>query len=161
MRLALVLAALAAPALAQDISAVPLGANPAEDYQTAMEAFAQGDRQTAGCLFYRAQFRFRLRLGANPGLDPSGEPALFASLQEAVGRPINEWLGGDKEDWLRAIGCGVAFGRAGDDPLTPRKQFPEAWADALAGIEALRAQVEATSEADIRAQREAAGLPSR
>lgn len=164
MRTALLLACLAAPALAQapiDISGYPLGAHPADDYATAVQVFNAGEPLEGACLFYRGQFRYRVHLTARPEAVAEGEDALFGSLSETVGRPLNEWIGGDKDDWLAVLDCGLAWVDASDDPFTPRAEFPEAWAEQLAGFQELRDMVAAQSVEDLRAQREAAGLPNR
>lgn len=154
--------AAAAPALAQvDVSPYPLGAHPADDYNQAVAVFDAGDRVTAGCLFYRGQYRFRVHLEARPDLEPSGDPALMASLNDVVGREINEWLGGDMADLLAAVDCAVAWAEANDDPLTPKARFGEAHEVVLAGLLDLRDTFAATDLAEWRAQRAENGLPNR
>ena len=93
--------------------------------------------------------------------DAAGEGALFDALGESVGRPLNEWIGGDKDDWLAVLDCGLAWVDASDDPFTPRAAFPEAWAEQREGFQALRDDVAALPAEDLRASREAAGLPNR
>lgn len=157
------LACLAGPASAQsvDISGYPLGPHPADDYVTAVEAFNAGERLEGVCLFYRGQFRFRTHLSARPAAVAAGEGALMGSLNESVGRPLNEWAGGDRDDWLAVLDCGLGWAAAADDPFTPRAAFPAAWAEQRAGFQALRDQIASTSRAEIRSKRAAAGLPNR
>lgn len=164
MRTAALLACLAVPAAAQtaiDISGYPLGAHPANDYELAMQVMNGGDPLAGACIFYRGQFRYRVYLSANPEAVAQGEDALFGALSESVGRPINEYVGGAKDEWLAVLDCGLDFARTGDDPVTPRARHPEAWAAQVAGFQELRDMVAAQSAEDLRAQRDAAGLPNR
>ncbi len=152
---------LAAPAWAQvDVSGYPVASHPAEDYQEAVAVFNAGDRQTGACLFYRGQYRFRVYLMARPELDPSGESALMASLNEVVGRPINEWLGGDVDEFLAVLDCALDWAARHDDPLTPKASFGAAHDEVRAGLEELRAMMAADPEA-VREQRRLNGLPNR
>lgn len=64
-------------------------------FERAAKAWREGDRDDAVFWFYVAQLRYRARLQANPDFDPTGEPALFASLMDSVGRPINEFAFGN------------------------------------------------------------------
>ena len=152
---------LAGPAFAQvDLSQWPAAEHPAGDYETAIAVFNAGNPVAGGCLFYRGQYRFRVHLAARPDLSPSGEPALMASLNETVGLQINEWLGGDPDDWVAAMDCAIAWAQGEDDPYTPKAEFPAAHAEVLAGLVGLRDGVASDPEA-IRAQRTANGLPNR
>lgn len=116
---------LAAPASAQvDVSGHPVASHPADDYREAVAMFNAGDRLTGACLFYRGQYRFRVHLEARPDLDPNGEGALMSSLNEVVGRPINEWLGGDVDEFLAVIDCALDWAARHDDPFTPKCSVP-------------------------------------
>ncbi len=104
------------------VMAQPVGAqaqddgHPAADYQRAATLFAKGERDEAVCLFYRGQYRYRVHLAARPELEASGDAALFASLNQTVGLPINEWAGGDPEGWAEEIACALDWPRTHDDP---------------------------------------------
>src|SRR4030095_3345483 len=69
--------------------------HPAAFYILASKLFGDGKKDEAVFWFYAGQLRYRFYLKANPGLNPSGDPALFASLSETVGRPVNEYAFGD------------------------------------------------------------------
>lgn len=138
----------------------PPSGHPAEDYRRAADLFRAGRREEATELFYRGQLRARVHLAARPDLPPSGDPALFASLNESLGRPINEWAAGDLPMLVAALDRVLAWHAANDDPHTPKASFPEAHASVRAGLERLRAYF-ADNADDIRAQRRANGLPNR
>ena len=155
--LALVLWPLAASA--QDLTPGPMTPSAWDDYRRAAELFDAGQRLQAGCVMYRGQFRARLMLLADPDQPQDGGPALFASLNEVVGRPINQWLGGDRDDWIAAMECARDWAAENDDPDYPRRRHARIHAQVLSGLEDLIASIPPAEE--LRAQRRAAGLPNR
>ena len=62
--------------------------HPATYYILAQKLFESGKKDEAVFWFYAGQLRYRFHLLANPNLEPSGDPALFASLSEVIGRPV-------------------------------------------------------------------------
>lgn len=108
---------------------------------------------------YRGQFRARLTLLANPNQPEDAGPALFASLSETVARPINQWLGGDRDDWIAAMQCARKWAAENDDPTYPRRRYGNIHANVLAGLDELIASI--PPKAELRAQRRAAGLRNR
>ena len=146
-------------ALSQGLTPGPMTPSAWDDYRRAAELFNAGQRLQAGCVMYRGQFRARLFLLAEPNQAQDGGPALFASLSEVVGRPINEWLGGDRDDWIAAMTCARDWAAAHDDPDYPRSRYGQIHARVLAGLDELIASI--PPEAELRAQRRAAGLPNR
>ncbi len=159
IRILLICLAFALPANAQSLDSGPVTATPWADYELSVTLFNAGDRVTAGCVMYRGQFRARLLLTARPNQPGDGAPALFGSLQETVARPINEWLAGDRDDWINAMTCARDWAARNDDPDLPRAQFAAAYEDVLAGFDGLIASVPAAAE--LRAMRTANGLPNR
>lgn len=148
-----------ATALAQDLRPGPMTASPWDDYSRAAQLFNAGQRLQAGCVMYRGQFRARLMMLADPNLPPDGAPALFASLNEMVARPINQWLGGDRDEWIAVIECARDWARNNDDPDYPRRRYGTEHARVLSGLEELITAI--PPKAELRAQRRAAGLPNR
>ena len=148
-----------AATLAQSLTPGPITPSAWTDYQRAAELYNAGQRLQAGCLMYRGQFRARLMLLAEPKLPPDGAPALFASLSETVGRPINQWLGGDRDDWIAAMECARDWAVANDDPDYPRRRYGAQHAQVLDGLNQLIASI--PPNAELRKQRRAAGLPNR
>jgi hypothetical protein len=136
------------------------GEHPAEYYKRAAALFRHGKRDEAVFVFYLGQLRYRARLMAHPDLDPSGEPALFASLSEVVGRPLNEYAFGDIPRLLGVLDAVLKYDQGLPDRFTPPSSFPEAWRRARDGLTKLRAQVEKTAD-EIRATRQRNGLPNR
>ncbi|MEJ6391086.1 hypothetical protein [Gymnodinialimonas ulvae] len=154
----LICVVLALPVQAQTLSPAPMTSSPWDDYTRAAEVFNEGDRLRAGCILYRGQFRARLLLMIRPGRSDQAQ-ALFASLQETVARPINEWLAGDRDDWISAMTCARTWAATGQDPDFPRTRHAAAYAEVLAGLDGLIASI--PSAAELRATRRANGLPNR
>jgi hypothetical protein len=136
------------------------GEHPAEYYKRAATLFRQGKQDDAVFVFYLGQLRYRARLLAHPGLDPSGEPALFASLSQVVGKPLNEYAFGDIPRLLSTIDAVLDYDLKNADSFTPPSAFPEAWRQAREGLSKMRAQVETDADA-IRMRRQKNGLPNR
>lgn len=143
-----------------DVSLIPVDGPPSNDYIRAIEMFQTGDKLTAACLFYRGQYRARTYLEAHPDLSKSGDPALYASLNEVVGRPINEWVAGDVDEWVAAIECALNWSATNDLPETPIAKFPNAHALVTEGLVGLINNIRSSGD-EIRAQRAANGLKNR
>jgi hypothetical protein len=110
--------------------------------------------------FYAGQLRYRIRLACHPDLPPDTEPALLASLQEEVGRPVNEYAGGDPDAWAAAIEHARDWDAATRNGYEPKAPCQAQIADQHAGMTALIAQIRANKD-QIRAQRRANGLLTR
>lgn len=77
-------------------------------------------KQEALFWFYVGHLRYRYYLAANPNLPRDGEPALFASLSEVVGHPINEFAGGKPDVWIAEINRALEWDAAHDNNLIRR-----------------------------------------
>ncbi|WP_019996876.1 hypothetical protein [Aureimonas ureilytica] len=131
-------------------------AHPSELVAKAPALMAAGRPEEATFWFYAGQLRWHARLAANPAQDPSGEPALFASLFETIGPEVNGWAFGDIPALQKTIDAVLAWDARYPGPSLPAASV----ASTRAGLVKLRDQI--GREADkIRAGREAAGLPNR
>ncbi len=131
--------------------------HPVTFYVLATRLFEAGQKDEAVFWFYAGQIRYRAYLKHNPRLDPSGDPALFASLSEVIGRPINEYAFGDVPSLAAAIDHALAWDAAHADPYAPKGAARE---EVVNGLRAMKTQVLATAD-DIRKQRAANGLENR
>jgi len=146
-------------AVPADVSALA-GQHPAEYYRRAAALFKDGRKDDAVFVFYLGQLRYRAHLAARRDLKPDGDPALFASLSEVVGRPLNEYAFGDLPALGRIIEAVLAHDRDNPDPFTPPSQFPQAYAGVREGLAAMRGQLVTQADA-IRAKRLQNGLENR
>jgi hypothetical protein len=136
------------------------GQHPAEYYKRAAAYFRDGDKEAAVIIFYLGQLRYRTHLRARPSLKPDGDPALFASLSETVGRPINEWAFGDVPRLLWIIDAVLDYDSQEPDRFTPLTQFKAARDLTRDGMRDFRRQIKIQAE-DIKRQRAANGLENR
>jgi hypothetical protein len=130
------------------------------NYRRAAELFGSGRKDDAVFVFYLGQLRYRAHLSARRDLKPDGDPALFASLSEVVGRPLNEYAFGDIPALARTIDAVLAYDRANPDRFTPPANFPQAYAGVRDGLASMRAQMLADAD-KIRATRRSNGLENR
>ncbi len=122
-------------------------AHPAQYYKLAAALFAdQSTKQEALFWFYVGQIRYRYHLAANPDLPRDGDPALFASLSEVIGRPINEYAGGKPEVWMAEINRALEWDAAHDNGFTPKSKSPEKHGQIRAGLVSMRDQLKAMKD---------------
>jgi len=160
---ALLLAGSVASAQAQGVeaeSAALRGQHPAQYYMRAVELLRSGRADDAVFVFYLGQLRFRTHLTARPGLPPDGDPALFASLSEVVGRPINEYAFGDLRALDATLLAVLDYDRRSPDLFTRAAEFPAAHRQQRDGMEAFRKNVLAQADS-IRRTRITNGLENR
>ena len=166
--------ALLAPAQAQDrdaselnfqtmplaqIEAEAASLHPAALYVLASRLFSAGRPLEAANWMYAGQLRYRFMI-ATLGAAPNNERVLFSALSEQVGRPINEYIGGDPDEWIAAMRWALEWDAATDNAVTSKTAHEAALAEVRGGLERLIAQVE-SSRAEIRKQRSANGLENR
>ncbi len=135
-------------------------AHPANYYVLAQKLFESGKRDEAIFWFYAGQLRYRFHLAAHPDLEPSGDPALFSSLSEVLGRPLNEYAFGDLKGLRGTIQRVLDWDERTANGFTSKTNFASAWKDTRAGLEKLRDDLRANAE-EIRKQRKANGLANR
>ena len=128
-------------------------------YQKATEEFGEGRRDEAVTLFYVGQLRGRIIVQCMP-VRPDAEPALFGSLNETVGRVMNEYAGGSPDGWAGAIDRALAFDQAHPDPNATGPECGAERERQRQGLTQLRDQIRANVEM-IRRERTERGLPNR
>jgi hypothetical protein len=163
--IALMLATSALPqsAIAQSVpsaAAALSGQHPAAYYRKAAEMFQSGQKDDAVFVFYLGQLRYRTHLRARPDLKPDGDPALFGSLSEVVGKPVNEYAFGDLSKLDETLKAVLAYDRQNPDSFTSAAQFPSVHAQQREGMDSMRRQIVARAD-DIRRQRTTNGLENR
>lgn len=134
--------------------------HPAAYYTAAAQLFETGDKDQAVFWFYAGQLRYRVHLACHPDLKPDGDPALFASLSESVGRPINEYAFGDPPALAATLDKVLAWDDATPNGFTSKTECAAAIGTMRAGLAGLRDEVLARQD-EIRREREKNGLPNR
>ena len=138
-------------------------------YQAAAILNAEQPGEEAIKWFYTGQLR--ARVAARYDSHPDGTSALVGSLNETIGRPINEYAGGDQTRWLAAIDAATAWSKAnpytldllkqdlpGQSVTVTQAELQESFEQALQGMAKLRDQVAALTPAYLKQQRQENGL---
>jgi hypothetical protein len=126
--------------------------HPAALYVMASRLFVAGEAQQAANWMYAGQLRYRFMIAAL-GETAGNERVLFSALTEQVGRPVNEYIAGDPDEWIAAMQWALAWDAETENAVTSKSAH-------AAGLESLIAQVD-SSRAEIREQRTANGLENR
>ncbi len=134
--------------------------HPSTYYILAQKLFESGKKDEAVFWFYAGQLRYRFHLLANPKLETSGDPALFASFSEVIGRPINEYAFGDLKALETTIDKVLTWDEETRNGFTSTKAHHAEWVKTRDGLNELRNYVIQNGDS-IRAQRKANGLPNR
>jgi len=131
--------------------------HPSEYYKYAGYLWKDGKKDEALFWFYAGQLRYRFHLKVNPSLAPSGDPALFASLQELLGSPINLYAGSDAQNWTRQIDAVLEWDAATPNGFTSKTEHREEWEEIRRGLADLKGYI-LTHQDEIRQQREQNGV---
>jgi hypothetical protein len=131
--------------------------HPAALYVLAARLLANGQGQAAANWMYAGQIRYRFLIEVD---DDRDERVLFGALSEQVGRPVNEYIAGNVDEWLASIDWALEWDASNPNGTTSKSNHPEALAQVRSGLERLRAQIEEQREL-IPKQRAANGLENR
>jgi len=130
--------------------------HPAAYYALAKRLFEQGERDEAVFWFYAGQIRYRAYLIGNPKLPPDGDPALFASLSEVVGRPLNVYAFGDIASLTKTLDRVLVWDGSHPDVFNKAPEREQA----RNGLTVMKAKMLDTAD-EIRATRLKNGLENR
>lgn len=164
----LLAAAMLSPAQAQQdlaklsnaqIEAKATEVHPAALYVLASRLLAEGKGQEAANWMYAGQLRYRFLIEA-AGSAAGNENVLFSALTEQVGRPVNEYIAGNVDEWLAAMDWALEWDAANANGVTSKTEHADALAKVRDGLAQFRAEVEADRE-NIPRKREANGLVNR
>jgi len=134
--------------------------HPAAYYVLAGKLFGTGQKDDAVFWFYAGQLRYRFHLAANPNLPASGDAALFGSLSEVVGRPINEYAFVDLTRLVATLDEVLAWDERTDNEFTSKTAHASTLKGIREGLGQLREQIVRSGD-QIRAQRTKNGLENR
>ncbi|QQO46780.1 hypothetical protein [Paracoccus sp. MC1862] len=132
--------------------------HPSALYVLAARLLAEGRGQEAANWMYAGQVRYRFLLGA-PGAG-ANDRTLFSALTEQVGRPVNEYIAGDPDDWIAAMEWALDWDAANANPVTSKEAHAAELAEVRAGLARLIDKVD-SSRAEIRRHRRDNGLENR
>lgn len=142
-----------------EIEAQASDLHPAALYLLSSRLLAEGRGQEAANWMYAGQLRWRFMITAENDA-ASTENALFSALSEQVGRPVNEYIAGDVDEWIAAMNWALEWDAANDNGVTSKTEHADVLEAVRSGLESLIADVEANRET-IPQEREANGLENR
>jgi len=137
-----------------------ISAHPVKYIELASSLFKKGNLDESVVWYYVGQMRFRAHLEANPDLEKSGDPALYASLKYVVGTPLNEYAGGDPENWVKLIEQAMNWNKNNPNLFTPKDRYPEIYSELEANFIEFRDYI-LNNKDEIRKQRKENGLENR
>ena len=141
------------------IEAQATSLHPSALYVLAARLLADGKGQEAANWMYAGQLRYRFLLAA-AGADGGNERVLFSALTEQVGRPVNEYIAGNPDEWIVAMQWALDWDEANANELTSKTAHAAELAEVRSSLSDLIAQVDARRE-ELRKQRRANGLENR
>jgi hypothetical protein len=134
--------------------------HPAAYYILASKLFADGKKDEAVFWFYAGQLRYRFHLAANRNLNPSGDPALFSSFSEVIGRPLNEYAFGDIPQLVKTIDEVLKWDETHENHFTSKTAHQKEYKGIRDGLAEMRGYILENQE-EIKRQRTANGLGNR
>ncbi len=134
-------------------------AHPAALYVLSSRLMAQGRGLDAAKWMYAGQLRYRFLVTAlgDAGQD---ENILLSALAESVGRPVNEYIAADPDEWIEAMKWALDWDAAHGNALTSKTTHASDLAAIRSGLRDLIVQVDGNRDL-IRKRRREAGLPVR
>lgn len=134
--------------------------HPSALYVLSARLMAKGQHQEAANWMYAGQLRYRILLTANKVDPASSDRVLFSALSEQVGRPVNEHIAGDVDEWITAINWALHWDATTPSPLLDRTQHAAAITQVRDGLVKLRDDVDGR-RAEIARERTKNNLPNR
>ncbi|TSH98515.1 hypothetical protein FOZ76_01820 [Verticiella sediminum] len=158
---------LAAPASSQDVKdmsnaqivAAAPDLHPAALYVLASRLLAEGKGQEAANWMYAGQLRYRILLATGQIGGREGRP-LFDALTEQVGRPVNEYIAGDVDEWIAAMNFALEWDAAEPNPRVDVSKHRATVDEVRGGLERLRDSLDGRRD-EIAREREKNGLENR
>ncbi|WP_076649794.1 hypothetical protein [Pontibaca methylaminivorans] len=132
--------------------------HPSALYVLAGRLLAEGKGQEAANWMYAGQLRYRFLL-AVPDARAS-DRILFSALTEQVGRPVNEYIAGDPDEWIAAMRWALDWDAATKNNITSSTDHAAELAGVREGLARLISRVDASRD-EIRRERTANGLENR
>lgn len=133
--------------------------HPAALYVLSSRLMAAGEGYDAAKWMYAGQLRYRFLISAG-GDAAHNDGVLFSALSEQIGRPVNEYIAGNVDEWLSVMQWALDWDAANENDLTSKTEHRDALEQVRSGLERLMADVEANRD-NIPREREANGLENR
>jgi hypothetical protein len=133
-------------------------ANPVNYYIYSEQLFRAGRKDQAVQWFYAGQLRYRFLLSTVPRSDPSAGVALFDSLLNEFGPPINHYGASDPPNWVKQIDAALQWDASNPNGYTSKTRYPHQLQDVRAGLTNFRSYVAAHAD-ELKKKAEATPAP--
>lgn len=142
-----------------EIEAQATDLHPVALYMLSYRLLHEGNGVDAANWMYAGQLRYRFLLAAE-GDAARNDAVLFDALSEQVGRPVNEYIGGNVDEWLAAMQWALDWDAANPNNVISKTEHADALEQVRTGLQGLMEQVEANRDT-IPDERTANGLENR
>ncbi len=129
--------------------------HPSSYFVLAKELWYSGCRDEAVFCFYLGTLRYRFHLLTNQDGDPSGDPALFASLRATIGEPLNLYAGTNVDNWISLLEKVLEWDRKEDNIFVSKTKHSADWQKARESIMQLANHLKTNKQEFIEKQKEA------
>lgn len=133
--------------------------HPSALYVLAARLLAEGKGRESANWMYAGQIRYRFLLAA-AGAAGANDRILFSALTEQVGRPVNEYIAGDPDEWIAAMEWALDWDEAHANGVTSKAAHAAELAEVRQGLTDLIAKVDSSRE-ELRQHRIDNGLENR
>lgn len=133
--------------------------HPSALYVLAGRLLAEGKGQEAANWMYAGQIRYRFML-AVAGAAGANDRVLFSALTEQVGRPVNEYIAGDPDEWIAAMEWALAWDEAHANTVASKATHAAELTGVRQGLTELITKVD-SSRHELRQHRIDNGLENR
>lgn len=144
----------------QEIVARAAEIHPAALYILASRLLAEGKGQEAANWMYAGQLRYRIFITATKQNSGGSEMTLFNALSEQVGRPVNEYVAGDPDEWISAIDWALDWDEKNPNTLVDKRTHAATIKEVRSGLVKLRTKIDSSREEIVR-ERTKKGLENR
>jgi hypothetical protein len=133
-------------------------ANPVNYYIYSQQLFQAGRKDQALQWFYAGQLRYRFLLRTTAGNGKSGGAALFDSLLEEFGPPINHYGASNPQNWAKQIDAALQWDASNPNGYTSKTRYARQLHDVREGLVNFRAYIVAHAD-ELKKKAEATPAP--
>ncbi|WP_026713594.1 hypothetical protein [Flavobacterium daejeonense] len=128
--------------------------HPVSFFEEAGKYYKDGNLNESALLFYVGQLRYRYYILAHPDTKPDGDKAIFASLQNVLGKEINYKLGENVDNYIKILEAIIDYSNENDYQFYSKKESPENYKKVIEGLIKLKNYVITNKEQFIARRKE-------
>ncbi len=120
--------------------------HPTRFFETAVDLLSESKFNEASFIYYLGLMRYRYFNSVNPDYQASGDGALLASLNYAVGEPINMYLKTDIDNFISIINLTINYYETNDFLFSTKTKNEESYIKQTKGYKDLIIELETNKE---------------